>query len=170
MITLRYRKTAAGRDEIRARSGRLTRSARNLLLIIDESRTAQEWLGLVAGVEDADFRQLLLDGLIESLPRAGEVRPDPRARPLPEALEAVGYDRLYPWLNSQVRERLGLVRGYQMVIEIERCPDVVALRAVALKFFKLVEEQQGAEVARRMRSQLMGPIEGTRAPGSPELP
>jgi len=43
----RYNKTESGRREIRERSLALSRTARNLLLILDGSRSGEEWVGMV---------------------------------------------------------------------------------------------------------------------------
>ena len=49
----RCNKTEAGRAEIKARALPLSRTARNLLLILDGSRPVNEWLGLVHGASEA---------------------------------------------------------------------------------------------------------------------
>lgn len=63
-MSVRYTKTEVGRAEIRARVHALTRTARNLLLIIDPSRDGDTWLGLVQGAGAADLRTLLDAGLV----------------------------------------------------------------------------------------------------------
>jgi len=45
----RFVRTEVGRREIRERSANLSRAARNLLLIIDASKPALDWLALVYG-------------------------------------------------------------------------------------------------------------------------
>ncbi len=63
-MTQRYLKTDAGREAIRTRSLTLSRPARNLLLIIDDSRSGADWLALVANATEADLAQLLAAGLV----------------------------------------------------------------------------------------------------------
>jgi hypothetical protein len=60
----RYSKTDVGRAEIRARVHALSRTARNLLLIIDASKDGAEWVRLVQGASAADLQTLLDAGLV----------------------------------------------------------------------------------------------------------
>jgi len=61
----RFTKTEAGRQEIRARAHTsLSRSARNLLLIIDDTRPGAEWLGMVHGASPVDLHALLRARLV----------------------------------------------------------------------------------------------------------
>ena len=46
----RYARTEAGRAEITAPSVKLPRPARNLLLVMDASRTAGDWVSKVTGL------------------------------------------------------------------------------------------------------------------------
>ena len=61
----RYTKTVQGRQEIRLRALTLSRTARNLLLIIDSSRSLPEWLAMVQGSTESDGASLIEAGLIE---------------------------------------------------------------------------------------------------------
>jgi hypothetical protein len=71
----RYTKTDVGRAEIRARVHALTRTARNLLLIIDASRDGAEWVHLVQGASVADLQTLLDAGLVAAVGAAPAARP-----------------------------------------------------------------------------------------------
>jgi hypothetical protein len=64
----RYTKTVQGRQEIRLRALTLSRTARNLLLIIDSSRSLSEWLAMVQGSTESDGASLIEAGLIELVP------------------------------------------------------------------------------------------------------
>jgi len=63
---MQYRliKTAAGHAEIQSRSRPLSRSVRNLLLVINDSQPVSYWLEKVQGVTDADLQHLLDEGLL----------------------------------------------------------------------------------------------------------
>ncbi len=82
-----FRKTERGRREVRERSLQLSRAARNLLLIIDGSRTIGTWVGMCQRATLADGVALLEGGLIEALPGpvAAEVGQAefPTTQPLP---------------------------------------------------------------------------------------
>lgn len=153
-MTLRYQKTDAGRAEIRARGVDLSRPARNLLLIIDGTRTGDEWLAMVAGASAADLQALLARGLVSALTQVFIEPPVPAEEPLAQALEAAGFRALYDYLTSNARPRLGLMKGYRAVLDIERCTDVAALRRYAVLFVELVREASGDEAARKVRGEL----------------
>src|SRR4051812_22123859 len=112
----RLAKTAAGREEIKNRARKLTRPARNLLLIIDATRVGSDWMQLVHGATEADLRQLLAEGLVE--PTAAPVMARPAAwSSVAEALTELTYDQLYHLVTSQAKDRLGLIRGFKMVLD-----------------------------------------------------
>jgi hypothetical protein len=77
-----FRKTDRGRREVRERSLRLSRPARNLLLIMDGSRTIGAWVGLCQRATLADGVALLEAGLIEAVP--GPTPPETGLAPFPE--------------------------------------------------------------------------------------
>lgn len=60
-----FRKTDAGRRELRERRLDLPRVARNLLLIIDGTRSVRDWVGMIQGASLQDAAALLDLGLIE---------------------------------------------------------------------------------------------------------
>ncbi len=143
-------RTDAGRREIRERELSLSRAARNLLLVIDASKSAPEWLALVAGSTEADLAQLRDAGLIAS---AGDDSPRP-VLTLAQALQARGYRELYDLLTQQARPRLGLIRGFRFVLEVEKCNGADEIRALAQRFVGLVRDVQGEAEAQALRRQL----------------
>lgn len=147
----RYVKTDAGREEIRNRTRQLSRAARNLLLIMDETHPASSWVELVHGATTADMRQLLAEGLIEAKAVKQEPRPVRAEASLPEALARLSYDQLYVLMTSQARDRLGLIRGYMVVLEVEKCANIDDLRVMAQRFLAMVQARQGDAAARKMR-------------------
>jgi hypothetical protein len=149
----RFAKSDAGRQEIKAKSRSLSRTARNLLLIIDATRGAGDWMQLVHGATEADLRQLMAEGLIEPAKAPAGHLPT-RSATLAEAVGKLTYDQLYNLITSQAKERLGLIRGFKMVLDVEKCADIDALRALALVFFEQVKNQQGESAARAMRTAL----------------
>ena len=149
----RYTKTDVGRAEIRARVHALTRTARNLLLIIDATRPASDWTQLIHGASELDLTRLLEEGLIESVQPEAVVR-GTRSAPvasLNEAVAGLSYDQLYGLLTSQARDRLGLIKGFKMILEVEKCAGLPALQALAVRFVDMVREAQGDGAARQMR-------------------
>jgi hypothetical protein len=134
----RLAKSDAGRREIGERQHALSRPARNLLLIIDSQRPALEWVGLVQGCTEADLHQLRDAGLIEPAtalpaPRATKAA-DPAPLPLDQLLAGLTYDQLYALLTAQARERLGLIKGYKLILDVEKCSGIDELRALGLRF------------------------------------
>lgn len=147
-MSQRYAKTEAGRAEIKSSTRKLPRSARNLLLIIDGSRPASDWTQLVHGASEADLARLLAEGLIEP---AAAVRGARGAATLQEAIGALSYDQLYGLLTSQARDRLGLIKGFKLILEVEKCSGLPELQALAVRFVDMVRDAQGDGAARQMR-------------------
>lgn len=150
MASIRFRKTEAGRAEIRERKQALSRPARNLLVIIDDSRTGDEWLGLVAGATAADLQALADAGFVQAAASAEPVAAPPPPAPEPEAaatVDSASFRALYDYLTAQARPRLGLIKGYRAVLDIERSTDVAALRRYAEHFIEQVRAAQGDDAA-----------------------
>lgn len=137
-----YRKTLAGRTEIRDRALALSRTARNLLLIIEPSQPAEHWLGMLLGANEADLFALQQSGLIEPLP-------DRSAGADNNALvgTALSYTELYDSLNGLIREQLGLFKGFRFSLDIEKASGLPELTEVARHFVETVHEQRGAAAA-----------------------
>lgn len=76
---MQYRliKTAAGHAEIQSRSRPLSRSVRNLLLVINDSQPASYWLEKVQGVTDVDLQHLLDEGLLGKATAGSAPSPSP---------------------------------------------------------------------------------------------
>src|SRR3954452_7456146 len=110
MADTRYQKTDAGRAEIRARSLDLSRPARTLLVVIDATKTGDEWLPLVQGTGVPDLARLAGSGLVAAVAGAA---PAPAAQPavptagpaLEQALARLGYRELYDRLTAAARSR-----------------------------------------------------------------
>jgi hypothetical protein len=152
-MSTRFQKTDAGREEIRARKLDLSRPARTLLLIVDGTKSGDEWLAMVAGATAADLQRLVDAGMLSAQVDAA---PAPAAKepPLAEVLEGTGFRALYDYLTGAARPRLGLIKGYRTVLEIERCTEVADLRRLALRFVELVREAQGDAAAREVGREL----------------
>ncbi|MCV2362368.1 hypothetical protein LNV23_02765 [Paucibacter sp. DJ1R-11] len=156
MLEQAYVKTEQGRAEIKARALPLSRSLRNLLLVIDDSKSAQQWLGLVQGITAADIDFLVDQGLIAPSARvssAAGAAATPAA-PLPAVVPSLDYQSLYAYLTAAAREHLGLIKGYRWVLDVERCGDLQALTQLALRFVEEVRQAQGEAVARKVRQSM----------------
>ena len=161
----RYVRTPAGQGEIQARARNLSRPVRNLLLVINDSRTIDEWVVGVNGVTADDVAMLISEGLIAV---AGGVAPPSAAgpafaskpaKPAPPAaaptangadwartqqvIRHAGYSALYDALNSVGKAKLGLVRGYRFALEVEKCSGVEEIRTLALKFAEQLRAEHG---------------------------
>jgi hypothetical protein len=152
----RCNKTDAGRAEIKARALPLSRTARNLLLIIDGSRPLSEWLGLVHGATEADVEGLLAQGLIEPVatPAAqasGRGNREPSVEQLTAAMNALSYDQLYTLLTSQAKERFGLIKGYRFVLDVEKSVNLQELQAVGQRFLAELKQEHGEAGMRHLR-------------------
>lgn len=164
----RYNKTESGRREIRERSLALSRTARNLLLILDGSRSGEEWVGMVQGASPADLQALITAGLVESTATRREA---PRTEAAPVAAAGVGgdtvpaapdapagtglsYADLYASLNALIKEQLGLLKGYRFSLEVEKAGGVAELEDVARRFAEEVRKVKGDTAAQMVRRAL----------------
>ncbi|MBY0234301.1 MAG: hypothetical protein K2W93_04920 [Burkholderiaceae bacterium] len=174
-MTHSYHRTEAGRAEVKARLLGLSRSARNLLLVLDASRPASAWLGLVQGASAADLEQLLEHGLVADVNAPAEA-PATVAAAVPStapaateattasasASEAAGasaqsplaHAELYDFMTRHAKQHLGLIKGYKLVLEVERCADLAALRTLADRFVQDVQQAQGEMAAEQVRRAL----------------
>jgi hypothetical protein len=156
MAETRYQKTDIGRAEIRARALDLSRAARTLLLVIDPTKTGDEWVALIQGVGVQDLKRLVEHGLVA--PIAVPFATPPAASPdvptsgpaLEQALARLGYRELYDRLTAEARARLGLIKGYRMVLEIEKCAGAPEIRSLASRFVGEVRAAHGETAAREL--------------------
>jgi hypothetical protein len=149
-----YMRTEAGKAEIRARSLQLSRSARNLLMVIDASCSGEQWIAKVAGSTRDDLTQLLAARLIAVQGSAPVARTVYQRIPVEVAVRDWTYDALYTLLTHEARERFGLIKGYRLVLKIEGCSSVEGMQAVALEFVEQIRKVHGEEPALRFRKQL----------------
>jgi len=152
-LAARYAKTDAGRVEIQRKTLPLSRPGRNLLLIIDAGRTADAWLELVQGATPADLQALLEAGLVTA---ASDAPAAPRMT-LAQALESKGYKSLYDRVTSEARPRLGLIKGYKLILDVERCQGPTEIRQLALRFVEQVRAAQGDAAAMALAQLLLAP-------------
>lgn len=211
----RYARTPMGQAEIQTRALGLSRSVRNLLLVINPSQTGAEWLAQVRGVTPDDLARLLAEGLIAPVAGAAagaavtattdattatttattpaaarppvaaaptrpaplpgvDAAPAPRAPAPPPAAAAPGsggvappaddlaraldalllsiaearYGSLYDVLTGQAKARLGLLKGYKLVLEVEKADGVNGLRALASQVATDWSRSHGLEAVR----------------------
>ena len=170
MLDQLHSKTDAGRAEIRARALPLSRAARNLLLVLDATKPAGEWLRLVAGATESDLETLRQQGLV--VPQAGPAvpaaaQPAPVAASAPAAAPAATaapaptggsplLDRaaLYTYMSGQATKLLGPFKGYAFALEVERCGSLGELQALALQLVERVQKAKGDEAAAAVRDAL----------------
>ena len=143
-------KTSAGAAEMRLRAQSITRAARDLLFVIDGSRTAAAWAALIHGTTDADIKHLVETGLIANTQAKPQAQKAARVLTVDEAIATLSYEQLYGVLTTQARPRLGLIRGCKLVLETERCAQLPELQKLASRFFLMVRKTQGEDEANRM--------------------
>ena len=168
----RYIKTDAGRAEIRSRALPLSRPARNLLLIIDASRTAEGWLGVVQGCGPAELVALWEAGLLApagatpataapaigsaQAPGGAAISP-PGRQSLAQELEGKSYQVLYNRITAEARPRLGLIKSYKLILELERCNGPAEIRVLAQRFVERVRDADGDAAGLALALALIAP-------------
>lgn len=172
VLDLLHAKTEAGRTEIRARALPLSRAARNLLLVLDASKPAGEWIRLVAGATEADLEMLREHKLIAPQNAGGQpLAPQPPAAPAPAPAPTAApaapaaqspaagsplLDRaaLYTYLSGEATKLLGPFKGYAFALEVERADSLAALQALALQLVERVQKAKGEAAATAVRQAL----------------
>ena len=149
----RYVRTEAGKAEIRAHGVKLSRPARNLLMVIDASCSGDAWIGKVNGSTAADLEVLIAARLIAPQ-GASSARTVYQRIPVDVAVRDWTYDALYTLLTHEAKERFGLIKGYRLILKIEGCSDLAGIQAVALDFVEQIRKAHGEESAARFRKQL----------------
>ena len=150
-----YVRTEAGKAEIRAHSVKLSRPARNLLMVIDASCSGDQWIAKVNGSTSADLDVLLAAKLIASQGGAVVAAKTVYQRITVEvAVRDWTYDALYTLLTHEAKERFGLIKGYRLILKIESCSDLAGMQAVALDFVEQLRKAHGEDSAARFRKQL----------------
>jgi hypothetical protein len=148
-----YARTDAGRAEFRTQTIKLSRPARNLLMVIDASCSGDAWIGKVTGSTLADLEVLIAAGLIA--PQGGaSARIVYQRIPVEVAVRDWTYDALYTLLTHEAKERFGLIKGYRLILKIEGCSDLAGMQAVALDFVEQIRKAHGEDSAARFRKQL----------------
>jgi hypothetical protein len=148
-----YVRTDAGKAEIRAQTIKMSRPARNLLMVIDGSCSGDAWLGKVSGSMPADLEVLIAARLIAPQGSAAGKTMHQRV-PVEVAVRDWTYDALYTLLTHEAKERFGLIKGYRLILKIEGCSDLAGIQAVALEFVEHIRKAHGEESAARFRKQL----------------
>ena len=146
-------RTEAGKAEFRTHSIKLSRPARNLLMVIDGSCSGDAWIAKVTGSTPADLDALIAARLIAPVGGAAGKTVYQRI-PVDVAVRDWTYDALYTLLTHEAKERFGLIKGYRLILKIEGCSDLAGMQSVALDFVEQLRKAHGEESAARFRKQL----------------
>ena len=159
-----YVKTAAGADEVKARSRALPPRLRTMLIMVDGTRTAAQLLAAATTLgAPADFLSTLLQmGLVQV---RTEVRTEARtaapapAMPIEQAtpemdLPSTDGERFrvaQKFMNDSVVDALGL-RAFFFTLKLEKAANCDDLRLLLPEFFKAVAKGAGEDKARRFEA------------------
>jgi hypothetical protein len=136
-----YRKTERGVAEISTSQRTVDRRLRPLLILVDGHRSAARVLSLTAGIglTEADVDELVSIGLIEAVPRPGQVG----AAAAPATLSPAGaptergaFERFSDgqrYLCETASDRLGLM-AFRIVLKFERCNNAEELLLLVPEF------------------------------------
>jgi len=177
-----WAKTDAGRHEIQARALVKERARRNLLLVIDGTKSEESLLAGLAGIGPEDFQALAALNLIEPAAapppgarEAGHSRPAPlgpssrpaplgpasapaplTTTPAPLASAPLDYAQFTAALTRIISSQLGL-RGFTLTLAVEKASTIEELQAVAQRTIDQIRERKGDAAAAAARQALYGP-------------
>ena len=163
-------KTDAGRAEIQSRALIKDRARRNLLLLIDGTKSEEMLLTNLAGIGAEDFQELRKLDLIA--PAAGAVTVGNAARaasadsarptipqPLPGVPVATAslldYSQFTAALTQLISGNLGL-RGFTLTLAVDKASTIEELQEVAQRVIEQIRERKGEAVAAEARKTLYG--------------
>ena len=172
-----WTKTEAGRHEIQARALVKERARRNLLLLIDGTKSEAMLLSNLAGIGPDDFKALEAMALIAPVGegRAGAAPSDnamqravaaervetarsgPTTQPNPSAAlgTPLDYSAFTAALTQLISTHLGL-RGFVLTLAVERASTIEDLQAVAQRTLDQIRERRGEAAAVAARQTLYG--------------
>ena len=171
-----WTKTEAGRHEIQARALVKERARRNLLLLIDGTKSEAMLLSDLAGIGPDDFKALEAMALIApvgdgrapmpsgSAPqtaaaaeRAEALRAGPTTQPNPSAAlgTPLDYSAFTAALTQLISTHLGL-RGFVLTLAVEKASTVEDLQAVAQRTLEQIRDRRGEAAATAARQALYG--------------
>jgi hypothetical protein len=163
-------KTDAGRAEMQSRALVKDRARRNLLLLIDGTKSEEMLLGNLAGITTADFQELRKLDLIAPATGAVTVGNPARAAsadanrptvplPLPTSAAPGGSPldrgRFTSALTQLISAHLGL-RGFTLTLAVDKASTIEELREVAQRAIEQIRERKGEAVAADARRTLYG--------------
>ena len=165
-------KTDEGRAEMQSRALVKERARRNLLLLIDGTKSEEMLLSSLAGVTAADFQELRKLDLIA--PAAGAVTvggagrpgsPDSARPTVPQSLSApasspsagspIDPAEFTTVLKRLIAAHLGL-RGFTLTLAVDKAATGEQLREVAQRMLEQIRERRGETVAAEVRRTLYG--------------
>ena len=168
-----WAKTDEGRAEMQSRARVKERARRNLLLLIDGTKSEEMLLGSLTGVTVDDFQELRKLDLIA--PAAGAVStggvaraasPDSNRPTVPQALAGAAtaaaaapspeeQARFSAVLTQLISANLGL-RGFTLALAVDKSSSSEELREVARRVLEQIRERKGEAVAAESRRILYG--------------
>jgi len=159
-------KTDAGRIEMQARALVKERAQRNLLLLIDGTKSDEMLLNNLVGISAVDFEVLQSLGLITqvvvsgarsgSSPRPGSSAPAAAASASPPTESApLDYGQFTAALTGIISSELGL-RGFVLTLAVEKAGTIEELQAVAQRTLTQIRDRKGDAAAATARRTLYG--------------
>ncbi len=157
-------KTDAGRAEMQTRALVKERARRNLLLLIDGTKSEEMLLANLAGISADDFQELRKLDLIAPAAGAVTVGGPSRAasadasRPtVPQALAQapLDYGQFTAALTKLISAHLGL-RGFTLTLAVEKAGTIEELQSVAQRTLEQIRERKGEAAAAEARKTLYG--------------
>lgn len=156
-------KTDAGRAEMQSRSLVKDRARRNLLLLIDGTKSEAVLLSHLTGIGPDDFQELRKLELIAPASGAVAVCDPTRSasvearapRPAPTPPTAPDMAQFSAALTRLISSQLGL-RGFTLTLAVEKAAGLDDLEAVAQRVLDQIRERKGEAAEAEARKTLYG--------------
>ena len=105
--------------------------SRQLLSWLDQALSAEQWIASVKEARLADAVILLSQGLVRATRAHAGLSEWCDAQQVFEIVRTLGSDEIYVLLTEQAKLRLGLMRGFQLILALERSNTEADRRSLA---------------------------------------
>lgn len=150
-------RSARGTREIDEPTVGLSPESRALLVALRGPMSLDDCVQ-TAGARVSDAIPLLRNGLATVVLRSAEpgsgAFADRQAQALVDALFRLSSRELYTLITRQAKLRLGLIRGFRAILQLERCEGQEEQLALALRFVDEVAQVHGEDGLARLHGEL----------------
>lgn len=159
-----------GREEPARPELDLGASSRQLLCCLDRALGADAWISSVKGAQLGDAVPLIAHDLVRVSRSSLDAVQGCAEQRLLEAIRAMSSNDLYGLLTGQAKLRLGFMRGFRLILALERSDTREARQHLAIWLTLDLCRRQDIDGLRALAERVLGRMEGDWTQVAPESP